>query len=200
MTHRFNLTKPLRPPAQVTGSRAAGVANFTLAVGLQIGLYYWLVFRPPVWLSPIGLGAVLLAVTIAIVVVASFIEFVVVESPEQRSAEQREQACPHPSRYLIRAEEAVFSARWAEAIASYEAYLHARGGLSEDSQSEFVLRRIALLYLMLNKPSDSIRECERLAAHYYSKQPPDLRKASAIARLILKIDPKNQRALEWFRG
>ena len=189
--------------AHAESERASAARSYTLGralLGVPLGTFIAVVVGLEVgWLADlIGVQPEARRLLAAVfTVLAGLVLSQVVLIWATRSA--RGQHRQHPSRYLFRAEVAELRGKYAEAIASYEAYLHARGGLSEDSQSEYVLRQIAVLYLKLNRSSDSIREYERLAAHYHSKQPPDLRKASAIARLILRIDPQNQRALEWLR-
>jgi hypothetical protein len=82
---------------------------------------------------------------------------------------------------------------------AYEKYLGTSGGLDADPGLELFVKNVAAYYASQGRTRECVREYERLVAYYLFKQPPELRKTSAIYRVILKVDPHNRKARDWLR-
>jgi hypothetical protein len=82
---------------------------------------------------------------------------------------------------------------------AYEKYLGTSGGLEADPGLELFVKNMAAYCASQGRARECVREYERLVAYYLFKQPPELRKASATYRVILKADPHNRQAREWLR-
>lgn len=80
--------------------------------------------------------------------------------------------------------------RFDEASRVYEAHL--QRGYRED-----IAKRQAQLCVLLGRLQEAVRKYERLAVYYESKLQAEPRKASAIYRMILRLDPQNHRARKW---